>query len=57
VPTVVDFSEGETFQILWALSDAIDLAKQVDALSTMAMLDGVFRMVSAPARGTTGELA
>jgi hypothetical protein len=30
---------------MWSLLEAIDLAEQVDMLSTVAMLDGTYRMV------------
>jgi hypothetical protein len=45
VASATCFSDGETFEILWSLLEAIDLAEQVEALSTMAMLDGTYRTV------------
>jgi hypothetical protein len=46
VPEIeVVFTESEVASILWVLSDAAQLAEGADALSTLAVLEEVLRMV------------
>ena len=39
------FPEDEVAGVLWALAEAIDLANQVDALSTMALIEEWYLVV------------
>ena len=39
------FSEDEVAQILWALAESLEMADQLDALSTLVLVRETFAMV------------
>lgn len=41
----IRFTEQEVAQILWVLSEASDLARTTDALSSLALIEQTLRMV------------
>ena len=45
MPIEVCFPENEAARILWTLIDAIDLARETDALASLAMYQGMYASV------------
>lgn len=43
--TPIAFSEVEVARILWVLTEATELAEQVDALSTLAHIEEILKLV------------
>ncbi len=43
--TPIAFSEVEVARILWVLTEATELAEQVDALSTLAHVEEILKLV------------
>jgi hypothetical protein len=44
---MISFSEDKVAQILWALAESLEMADQLDALSTLVLIEDTFAVVRA----------